>query len=78
MTSVLTVDGRLDEKRLGKKKFSYTNQWHTDISPLIDPPAASDATRVLYRTTLEGEVPVGVDGEPSRSISGARFDGSAN
>ncbi|WP_433594425.1 TauD/TfdA dioxygenase family protein [Nocardia sp. CA-145437] len=222
---ILAVDSRLYEKRFGKKKFSYTNQWHTDISPLINPPAASllraeiapdrggdtqwtnlaaayaglpdslktlldglraehrfggklpvwdadsdyakrvaaaplvtehpvvrvhpvtgervlfvnpgfttriiglsprqsdallellyaeiadpaytvrfrwekdsvafwdnratahlapsdldhlDVTRVLYRTTLEGEVPVGVDGEPSRSISGERFDGSAN
>ncbi|RMI30363.1 TauD/TfdA dioxygenase family protein [Nocardia stercoris] len=38
---ILAVDSRLYEKRLGKRKVSYTNQWHTDISPLINPPAAS-------------------------------------
>jgi taurine dioxygenase len=32
-----------------------------------------DATRVLYRTTLEGDIPVGVDGQPSRSVAGDRF-----
>ncbi|MGV9414622.1 TauD/TfdA dioxygenase family protein [Nocardia sp. NPDC003693] len=221
---ILAVDSRLYEKRFGVRKFSYTNHWHTDVSPLINPPAASllraeiaperggdthwtnlaavyaglpdslkslldglraehrfggknpawdsesdyakkvaaaplvtehpvvrvhpvtgekilfvnpgfttrivglsprqsdallellyaelsdtaytvrfrweqgslafwdnratahlapsdlnhlDVTRVLYRTTLEGEVPVGVDGEPSRSISGAKFVGNA-
>ncbi|MFJ4654158.1 TauD/TfdA dioxygenase family protein [Nocardia sp. NPDC088792] len=37
-----------------------------------------DVTRVLYRTTLEGDIPVGVDGEPSRSIAGAKFVGSAD
>lgn len=35
-----------------------------------------DVTRVLYRTTLEGDIPVGVDGEPSVSISGDRFTGA--
>ena len=35
-----------------------------------------DVTRVLYRTTLEGDIPVGVDGAPSRSISGAQFTGA--
>ncbi|MEV0062573.1 TauD/TfdA family dioxygenase [Nocardia sp. NPDC050718] len=38
---ILAVDSRLYEKRFGRKKFSYTNQWHTDVSPLINPPAAS-------------------------------------
>ncbi|MFE3229096.1 TauD/TfdA dioxygenase family protein [Nocardia sp. NPDC059228] len=38
---ILAVDSRLYEKRFGKKKFSYTNHWHTDVSPLINPPAAS-------------------------------------
>ncbi|GGK34194.1 TauD/TfdA dioxygenase family protein [Nocardia camponoti] len=38
---ILAVDSRLYEKRFGRKKFSYTNHWHTDISPLINPPAAS-------------------------------------
>ncbi|MFG1795728.1 TauD/TfdA dioxygenase family protein [Nocardia sp. NPDC049149] len=38
---ILAVDSRLYEKRFGVKKFSYTNFWHTDVSPLINPPAAS-------------------------------------
>lgn len=38
---ILAVDSRLYEKRFGIKKFSYTNHWHTDVSPLINPPAAS-------------------------------------
>lgn len=38
---ILAVDSRLYEKRFGTKKFSYTNHWHTDVSPLINPPAAS-------------------------------------
>lgn len=32
-----------------------------------------DVVRVLYRTTVEGDIPVGVDGQPSRSISGTPF-----
>ena len=32
-----------------------------------------DVVRVLYRTTIEGDVPVGVDGRSSRSISGDPF-----
>ncbi|WP_327138972.1 TauD/TfdA dioxygenase family protein [Nocardia sp. NBC_01327] len=38
---ILAVDSRLYEKRFGVRKFSYTNQWHTDVSALINPPAAS-------------------------------------
>ncbi|MEV6769467.1 TauD/TfdA family dioxygenase [Nocardia sp. NPDC051030] len=38
---ILAVDSRLYEKRFGIRKFSYTNHWHTDVSPLINPPAAS-------------------------------------
>lgn len=34
-----------------------------------------DVTRVLYRTTLEGDVPVGPDGRPSTSIAGTEFRG---
>jgi alkyl sulfatase len=34
-----------------------------------------DITRVLYRTTLEGDVPVGIDGNPSTAISGDKFVG---
>ncbi|GAA4387142.1 TauD/TfdA dioxygenase family protein [Tsukamurella soli] len=32
-----------------------------------------DVVRVLHRTTVEGDVPVGVDGRPSRSVSGEPF-----
>ncbi|MGV9540604.1 TauD/TfdA dioxygenase family protein [Nocardia beijingensis] len=35
-----------------------------------------DVTRVLYRTTLEGDIPVGVDGQPSKSVAGAKFTGA--
>ncbi|MCI4675937.1 TauD/TfdA dioxygenase family protein [Candidatus Mycolicibacterium alkanivorans] len=35
-----------------------------------------DVARVLYRTTIEGDIPVGVDGAPSVAISGAQFTGS--
>ena len=35
-----------------------------------------DVVRVLYRTTVEGDVPVGVDGQPSRSVAGTAFHGS--
>ncbi|WP_019930387.1 TauD/TfdA family dioxygenase [Nocardia sp. BMG111209] len=38
---ILAIDSRVYEKRFGVKKFSYTNYWHTDISSLINPPAAS-------------------------------------
>jgi len=32
-----------------------------------------DVVRVLHRTTVEGDIPVGVDGGQSRSVSGERF-----
>lgn len=32
--------------------------------------------RVLYRTTLEGEIPVGIDGRPSEAVAGEPFLGS--
>lgn len=34
-----------------------------------------DVTRVLYRTTIEGDIPVGPDGRESVSLSGAAFRG---
>ncbi|HEY5855614.1 MAG TPA: TauD/TfdA family dioxygenase [Aldersonia sp.] len=34
-----------------------------------------DIARVLYRTTIEGDVPVGVDGRESTSVSGEKFVG---
>nr|WP_267469766.1 TauD/TfdA family dioxygenase [Nocardia amamiensis] len=38
---ILAVDSRLYEKRFGVRKFSYNNHWHTDVSALVNPPAAS-------------------------------------
>ena len=35
-----------------------------------------DIHRTLYRTTVEGDIPVGPDGSPSVSISGDQFVGS--
>ncbi|WP_207840574.1 TauD/TfdA dioxygenase family protein [Williamsia soli] len=35
-----------------------------------------DVARVLYRTTIEGDIPVGVDGASSVAISGEQFIGS--
>jgi alpha-ketoglutarate-dependent taurine dioxygenase len=37
---------------------------------------ASDHDRVLYRVTLEGDVPVGPDGRPSELVSGEPFRGA--
>jgi alpha-ketoglutarate-dependent taurine dioxygenase len=37
-----------------------------------------DYERVLYRVTLEGDVPVGPDGQPSELVSGEPFVASAN
>jgi len=44
---------------------------HLGPSDVTDP----DAVRALYRVTLEGDVPVGVDGLPSESLSGEPFLG---
>jgi hypothetical protein len=38
--------------------------------------AARPVPRVLYRTTLEGDIPVGVDGAPSKAIAGEKFSGA--
>lgn len=35
-----------------------------------------DVVRVLHRTTVEGDIPVGVDGTPSRSVVGQAFHGT--
>lgn len=42
----------------------------------IDDAGHLDYDRVLYRVTLEGDVPVGVDGRVSESVSGEHFYGS--
>jgi taurine dioxygenase len=38
---ILPIDSRRYEKKFGKKQASYDNEWHTDVTPLINPPAAS-------------------------------------
>jgi taurine dioxygenase len=38
---ILAVDSRKYEKRFGRKKFSYDNRWHTDVTALVNPPKAS-------------------------------------
>ena len=47
---ILAVDSRKYEKRFGRKKYSYDNQWHTDVTAVVNPPAVT-----LLRS---GEVPV--------------------
>lgn len=46
---ILAVDSRKYEKRFGRKKYSYDNQWHTDVTAVVNPPAVT-----LLRS---GEVP---------------------
>ena len=38
---ILPIDSRRYEARLGRKRTSYDNSWHTDVTPLVNPPAAS-------------------------------------
>ncbi|MFC9355916.1 TauD/TfdA dioxygenase family protein [Rhodococcus sp. NPDC057014] len=38
---ILAVDSRKYEKRFGRKKYSYDNKWHTDVTALINPPAGT-------------------------------------
>ncbi|MFZ2173511.1 MAG: TauD/TfdA family dioxygenase [Rhodococcus sp. (in: high G+C Gram-positive bacteria)] len=38
---ILAVDSRKYEKRFGKKKYSYDNKWHTDVTALVNPPAGT-------------------------------------
>jgi alpha-ketoglutarate-dependent sulfate ester dioxygenase len=38
---ILAVDSRKYEKRFGRKRFSYDNRWHTDVTALVNPPKAS-------------------------------------
>ncbi|WP_304113832.1 TauD/TfdA family dioxygenase [Mycolicibacterium bacteremicum] len=38
---ILAVDSRKYAKRFGKVKYSYDNKWHTDVTALINPPAAT-------------------------------------
>jgi alpha-ketoglutarate-dependent sulfate ester dioxygenase len=38
---ILAVDSRKYATRFGKVKYSYDNKWHTDVTALINPPAAT-------------------------------------
>lgn len=38
---ILPIDSRRYETNLGRKRTSYDNSWHTDVTALINPPAAS-------------------------------------
>lgn len=38
---ILPIDSRRYEKNLGRKRTSYDHSWHTDVTALINPPAAS-------------------------------------
>jgi taurine dioxygenase len=38
---ILAVDSRKYAKRFGRRKYSYDNKWHTDVTALINPPAAT-------------------------------------
>jgi alpha-ketoglutarate-dependent sulfate ester dioxygenase len=38
---LLPIDSRRYEQRLGRKQTSYDASWHTDVTALVNPPAAS-------------------------------------
>ncbi|GAB20308.1 putative alkylsulfatase [Gordonia effusa NBRC 100432] len=38
---ILQIDNRNYERKFGVKAASYTNHWHTDVTPLVNPPAVS-------------------------------------
>ncbi|WP_432842427.1 TauD/TfdA dioxygenase family protein [Dactylosporangium sp. CA-092794] len=38
---ILPIDSRRYEENLGRKRTSYDNSWHTDVTALHNPPAAS-------------------------------------
>jgi alpha-ketoglutarate-dependent sulfate ester dioxygenase len=38
---ILPIDSRRYESNLGRKRTSYDHSWHTDVTALINPPAAS-------------------------------------
>ena len=38
---IFPIDSRRYERQLGRKRTSYDNSWHTDVTALINPPAAS-------------------------------------
>ncbi|MGC5248437.1 TauD/TfdA dioxygenase family protein [Gordonia sp. DT219] len=38
---ILPIDSRRYEENLGRKRTSYDHSWHTDVTALVNPPAAS-------------------------------------
>lgn len=38
---ILPIDSRRYERNLGRKRTSYDHSWHTDVTALVNPPAAS-------------------------------------
>lgn len=38
---ILPIDSRRYEANLGRKRTSYDHSWHTDVTALVNPPAAS-------------------------------------
>ena len=38
---ILPIDRRRYEQRTGRRQYSYDNQWHTDVTAAVNPPAAS-------------------------------------
>ncbi|AKS36633.1 TauD/TfdA dioxygenase family protein [Mycolicibacterium goodii] len=38
---ILPIDSRRYERQLGRKRTSYDSSWHTDVTALVNPPAAS-------------------------------------
>ncbi|MBB5916097.1 taurine dioxygenase [Nocardia transvalensis] len=38
---ILPIDSRRYEKNLGRPRTSYDHSWHTDVTALVNPPAAS-------------------------------------
>lgn len=38
---IFPIDSRRYEKQLGRKRTSYDSSWHTDVTALVNPPAAS-------------------------------------
>jgi alpha-ketoglutarate-dependent sulfate ester dioxygenase len=37
---ILPIDSRRYEAQLGRKRTSYDSSWHTDVTALVNPPAA--------------------------------------
>ncbi len=38
---ILPIDSRRFERRVGRKRTSYDGSWHTDVTALVNPPAAA-------------------------------------